>query len=127
MPQANINERASVESIYSQDDFQRDAARNGVGDASILHGLTIASEPDGSGAFALKVSRKHAGERDPEGDAVFVPAFSKRGPEPQTSEAPSRDEEYGAFIDGVLALARSADFKPAVGRGDDRLKGFHGG
>jgi hypothetical protein len=44
--------------------------------------------------------------------------------------APARSDaadDYRAFIDQLLDTARNAQFKPDIGRGEERLKGFHGG
>jgi hypothetical protein len=34
---------------------------------------------------------------------------------------------YRDFIDGVIEAARTAHFLPPIGRGEGRLRGFHGG
>ena len=36
-------------------------------------------------------------------------------------------ELYRSFIDRVIETARTAHFQEAIGRGEPRLKGFHGG
>jgi hypothetical protein len=45
----------------------------------------------------------------------------------QPSGHDHKSGDYEGFIDSILEAARTADFKPAIGRGDDRIKGFRGG
>ncbi len=142
MPQANISDRSSLERIYPREMFERDAGRNSVANTPVLRGVTIRSEPDPSGNFELATAKRQTGERDPEGDTVFVPPFLNSGAEMARvggnayggeeqdgarGRAERASEEYGAFIDGLLDLARSVKFKSAIGRKEERLKGFHGG
>lgn len=119
---ADLNDRASIEEIYPRETFRQDAARNSVGTATVLRGLRIMSQPDESGVFDLVAVKRQTGERDPEGDTVFVPAFLESGIE----DPGPTDSDYRAYIDRVIAVARSVDFKPAIAQ-DDRLAGFHGG
>lgn len=119
---ANVNDRASIEGIYPPDTFQQDATRNSVGDASVLRGLRVMSQPDETGAFDIVAVKRQVGERDPEGDTVFVPAFLKGGIDAPGQKA----SDYTAYIDQVLEVARSVDFKVPIGQ-DRRLAGFHGG
>ena len=116
---ANVNDRASIEAVYSYEAFRTDAARNSVGNASVLHGLTILSQPDAAGLFEIAAAKRQSGERDPEGDTVFVPPFLE-------SEDSAEDGGYAAFVDRVLELARSVEFKRPLGQ-DPRLAGFRGG
>ena len=39
----------------------------------------------------------------------------------------NNDSDYARFIDRVIETARNARFKPAIGKGDERIKGFRGG
>ena len=43
--------------------------------------------------------------------------------------AAARDsaDGYRSFIDSILETARTADFQTPIGRGEERLRGFHGG
>ena len=116
---ANVNDRGSIEAAYSSEAYRNDAARNSVGNASVLHGLTILSQPDAAGEFEMVTAKRQSGEGDPEGDTVFVPPFLE-------SEGGAGDAGYAAYVDRVLELARSVEFKSPLGR-DPRLAGFHGG
>lgn len=140
MSRVNLHDRAGIESVYPLDTFLSDAGRNGVGHASVLHGLKILSQPDADGSFELIAAHQQVGERNPEGDAIFLPPFLP-GPVGATGsdtdsgreaggELPPdpgrREAEYASYIDFVLARARAAEFKPPIGP-DPRLAGFHGG
>jgi len=141
MSSANVNDRESIERLYPRQAFDEDAARNALPDAAVHSGVTIASAPDASGAFTLMRAQQHVGERDPEGDTIFLLAMSARseqalapssgyGGTVETGNAPAegRDEpdDYAAFIARIIEAARSATFKEPIGK-DERLKGFHGG
>jgi hypothetical protein len=142
MPDANINERSSIERLYPREDFDRDAGENSDAKATVHRGLRIVSPIDGEGRFSAERGSRHVGEGDPEGDTVFVAPFLGAGPAPlqqsgayggpaeteEPSAAPGRKaQDYHAFVDRIIAAAKGADFKPAVGRHDGRLRGFHGG
>ena len=128
MARADLNDRRSVESVYSFDDYGRDSARNEDVANPVRHGVRVASAPDPDGCFELTVAAQQAGERDPEGDSVFLAPYRTEPPagEPSASPEGLRRHAYDTFIDGVIETARTAAFKPPVGR-DARLKGFHGG
>lgn len=139
MTTAHVDDRASLERIYPRQAFDHDARENARADVSVLHGVRILSAPDASGVFGLARARQHVGEADPEGDTVFLaPALA----EPQagsgvgdgrTHEAggaePVRPTGYGydKFLEAVLRAARGARFKRPIGKGEERLRGFHGG
>lgn len=137
MAKANINDRASIEKIYSVNAWERDATRNAQGSAAVIHGVNILSAPDASGTFDLDPASQHVGERDPEGDSIFLPAFEadaaaavagstySGGLSPTANENNTGD--YQSFIDMVIERARKARFKPPIGQGDERIKGFRGG
>jgi hypothetical protein len=137
MIKANVNDRTSVERIYGPDAWEQDASRNSRGNATVVYGLKILSGADSEGVFALARTSQHVGEGDREGDAVFLAAFEADaaatsdegtyggsvGPMADAHD----DSDYRRFIDNVLEAARTAHFKPAIGKGDDRIKGFRGG
>jgi hypothetical protein len=141
MPEANINDRATIERLYPREDFERDAAANADAKATVHRGLKIVSAVDGDGRFSAERGSRHVGESDPEGDTVFVSPFLEdvaplRGTDAyggptEATAAPmgsgQRDKNYRVFIDRIIETARAADFKPDVGRHEDRLRGFHGG
>jgi hypothetical protein len=142
MAQANVNDRASVERLYPRAEFERDAAANSDAKATVLRGLRIVTRPDGNGNFTAERTSRHVGERDPEGDTVFLAPYFGRAYAPlQQSEAyggaeesadaaataANKADDYDAFIDRMIAAARSADFKPPIGRAEERLRGFRGG
>ncbi len=135
MPRANVNDRRSLEEIYGRADFEQDAARNAMADAAVHHGLRIESAPDPEGWFNLARARHQVGEVDGQ-DSLFLfpdhPSSASGGADgalygPEEDPAGAHREDYGAFIDRVLESARTADFPSPIGRGEERLKGFHGG
>ena len=139
MAEANINDRASFEQAYDQHSFEQDAAMNARSDTTVVHGVTILSAPDVEGRVELSRTSQHVGEGNPEGDPIFVAAFRLDDAAAENADtyagsvepaaAARRDAagDYRAFIDQLLDTARNAHFKPDIGRGEERLKGFHGG
>jgi hypothetical protein len=139
MPDANINDRGSVERLYPRDDFERDAAENSDAKATVHHGLRIVSALDPSGTFSAERGSRHVGERDPEGDTIFLVPFRAQsdapleqpntygGPEEPRQGGQDKADDYRTFIDRIIAAAKAAEFKPPVGRNEGRLRGFHGG
>lgn len=139
MAEANINDRSSFERAYDRHSFEQDAAMNARSDTTVVHGVTILSAPDAEGRVDLSRTSQHVGEGNPEGDPVFIAAFRLRDTaaenadtyagsvEPPTEEQDEDPDEYRTFIDQLVDAARNAQFKPDIGRNEERLKGFHGG
>ncbi len=139
MSSATIDDRASLERIYPRDAFEHDARENVRADMAVVHGLRILSAPDPSGVFQIMRARQHTGERDPEGDTVFLaPSLTEQpgalaaspdygGLEEAEPAAASGRDAYDAFLAAVFQTARTAEFKRPIGRGEQRLRGFHGG
>jgi hypothetical protein len=142
MPKANVNDRSSMERLYPRQAFDRDAGENSDAKATVHRGLRIVSAVGPDGSFNAEEATRHVGENDPEGDTVFVAPFPGQGQAPlqqagayggpaETADATAgsreKDQDYRAFIDRVIETAKAAEFKPAVGRHEDRLRGFHGG
>jgi hypothetical protein len=148
MTSASIHDRASVERLYPRDAFEADAGMNAGAKASVLHGVRILSGPDAGGAFHLArgsqhVGEVHVGKAQGRGNGLFLaPDLAANfaalaqddtgygGAEEQSDALRSvadRAGDYDAFIDRVIAAAGAADFEEPIGRGEERLKGFHGG
>ena len=148
MTTASIHDRASVERLYPRDAVEADAGMNARGKASVLHGVRILSSPDADGAFRLArgsqhVGEVHVGESQGRGNGLFLApdlaanfaALAQKdtdyGGAEETGDAlrstADRADDYAAFIDRVIAAAGAADFEEPIGRGEERLKGFHGG
>ena len=142
MPEANINDRSSVERLYPLEDFARDAGENADAKATVHRGLRIVSPVDRNGRFSAERGSRHVGESDPEGDTVFLAPFLAQDAGPlrgtgayggaaETDATPAgsgrKDQDYRAFIDRIIEAAKASEFKPAIGRHEDRLRGFHGG
>lgn len=134
---ANINDRTSIQNIYPMDAWEQDGSRNAKGNAAVVYGVKILSAPDKEGAFNLKRVSQHVAENDPESDEVFLTPFESGASEAeagstysggvQPQEHKHLDGDYESFVDRIIATARTAHFKPAIGVGDDRIKGFRGG
>jgi hypothetical protein len=140
MQSVNINQRETLESYYPLDSFVHDANQNARGKAAVMHGLRILSAPDGDGAFKITKAQHNVAEDTTDQDALFL--YSVRDDdnnwfdkgEADTSKAVHAkqhpvdvSELYRGFIDRVIEAARNAKFQPDIGRGEPRLKGFHGG
>ncbi|MBP2310638.1 hypothetical protein GBZ48_30510 [Azospirillum melinis] len=139
MAEANIDDRSSFERAYERHAFEQDAAANARSDTTTVHGVTILSAADADGRVELSRSTRHVGEGNPEGDTVFVAAFrvhdSAAQPaapysgsvEPTGEATGEAADDYRSFIDQLVEAAKGARFKPDIGRGEERLTGFHGG
>jgi hypothetical protein len=148
MTSASIHDRASIERLYPRDAFEADAGSNAQAKTSVLKGLRILSAPDDAGAFQVTrasqhTGEAHAGDAQGRGNGLFLApnlganfaALMRNdtdyGGAQEKHDAldsvAARQDDYGAFIDRVIASARAADFERPIGRGEERLKGFHGG
>jgi hypothetical protein len=117
-PAANTNDRASIERVYPLERFREDANRNSVPNAAVLHGITVLSRPDATGAFHLEQAERQSGERDLTGDSIFLPALGGAG------DLGADQADYAGFIDRIIEAA-GAVRKQGANHG--RLAGFHGG
>jgi hypothetical protein len=119
MAKANINDRGSIELVYSPDDYATDAAANQKQPANpYQQGVRLTQPPGPDGFFELSRAKQQVGEI---AGAVFL--------------APNRPLEgdaahdlragYDGFIDEILAalpaLRDKADASP--GPHDPRLRG----
>ena len=140
MQSVNINQRDTIESYYPLDSFVHDANQNARGKAMVMHGLRIVSGPDGDGTFKVTKAQHNVAEDDDNHDALFL--YSVRDDdnnwfdkgEADASKAVHAKEHpvdvsdlYRSFVDRVIEAARTAHFQSDIGRGEPRLKGFHGG
>jgi hypothetical protein len=134
---ANLNDRTSIETIYPMTAWEQDGSRNAQGNAAIVYGVTILSAPDAKGAFVLMRVSRHVAENDPESDEIFLTPVEPGAAEAVAGSTYSggvqppghqhRDGDYEGFVDAILEAARAAHFKPPIGVGDERIKGFRGG
>jgi hypothetical protein len=135
----NLHNRESLERFYPRDEFERDAARNADAKASVLHGVRIVSQPGADGGFEIVRAAKNVSEGDPMSDTLFlvpyttadtaalVAAGEYSAPDQKGGAETGKANDYAGFIDAIVEAAKNARFKRSIGRGDDRLKGFHGG
>jgi hypothetical protein len=140
MQSVNINYRETLESYYPQDSFVHDANHNAIAKTPVMHGLCILSVPDAEGVFKVtKAQHSVAGESVNQDVLVLYPVrdddnyrFDRSEPDAakavQVKEHPVEVPNlYRDFIDRVIEAARNAHFQTAIGRGEPRLHGFHGG
>jgi hypothetical protein len=135
MPVARLDDRGSLASIYSREQFERDAARNAEVKAETLSGVVLLSAPDPAGRFQIDRARRHVGEVAPSGDSVFLyPTLNDAegglagvgtgyGAD-ETGLGAIRSADYDAFLDRVVAAARGLKPRESPGRDDPRLKGL---
>ena len=142
MAKANVNDRASIERLYPREDFDREAGENSDAKATVHRGLRILSGLDPEGGFSVERGSRHVGESDPESDTLFITPFLAQAYAPlqqgdvyggpaekddALAGAGRKGDDYRAFIDRIIEAAKSANFKSPIGRGEERLRGFHGG
>ena len=142
MCRVNIYNRSTVEQVYPRGAFDRDSRVNSEAKAVVRHGVRIISSPDANGDFDLARASHHVAEHNPESDVVFVFPHTWRGHdawmldpdygkprEKGDALAAIRDEGdyYDAFVSRIIDNAKSAEFKPAIGFRESRLRGFRGG
>jgi hypothetical protein len=140
MQSVNINQRDTIESYYPLDSFVHDANQNARGKTAVMHGLRILSAPDGEGAFKITKAQHNVAEDASHEDTLFL--YSVRDDDNNWFDREEADaskavhakehpvdvsELYRGFIDRVIETARTAKFQSNIGRGEPRLKGFHGG
>jgi hypothetical protein len=129
----NIRNRVEIEAFYPVHDFEHEASLNSISDRVVTNGVLILSELDDHGFVRLARARRHVAEADPEGDTVFVAPMLVRTTDAAIDCADTkrvlflRRETYRLFIDGLIEAVRGARFKSPIGKGEDRLVGFHGG
>ena len=110
--------------------------------AEVFHGVRITSAEEEDGSFELVRASRQVGEIDSESDTVFlfpelVPevaamretdsVYGSAEQQPPPSSPQDEADSYRAFVARIREAARTATFKPAIGRGEERLRGFHGG
>ncbi len=145
---ANVNDRSSIERVYSVDTFAVDAATNAKQPANeLLRGVRILSAPDENGTFEIEPGIKHVGEVH--SAAFLVSCRTLRGLHAQAAvyEFLKRDAgslvmsrtgqiyaianpdprvEYEAFIGRIITAAPRVGFRQngSSGSGDARLQGL---
>lgn len=135
---ANINDRTSIERAYPREEFDREIGRNSEPKASVLAGVRILRGIDGHGDFEIERASRHAGEAGESEEAVFlspflVSAMADTGGAASPREAPAPDAsddrrgkaaDYEAFLDRIVAAAKSAPRRASPGPGEERLQGL---
>jgi hypothetical protein len=132
MDRTNINDRASIARLYPFTAFLGDANANVRARASMWRGVEIIGGPDAEGWFPMTRASRQAGEREVAGGARFLCPFAQAtghapdysAPAAGASGADGRTTAYDAFIDKIIAAARTMPPEPAPGADDIRPKGL---
>jgi hypothetical protein len=119
IPNANLNERTSVELVYSLSAFDQDAGENSSGSSPRRCGVRVESVPDAAGAFRMvRTSQALTGSTDTPGTAFVCPymgraygLFMSRGGargavEERGDIFADHHDEYTAFLDTIVLTAR---------------------
>lgn len=119
---ANIHDRASIERIYSPDDYARDASENERRKPGLLKGVQVTAAPDANGDFAIAPASQQAGEVS---GAVFLAPFHRASAEEHAARNPDPREGYEAFLEDIVAAAQRQGYRAesSPGPGDPRLRG----
>ena len=122
MPTANIHDRASIERVYSRDDYARDASENERRKPGVLKGVQITLAPDENGNFVLAPSSQQAGEVS---GAVFLAPFHRVTAKEHAAADPDPGHGYEAFLGDIIAAAQRHGYRveASPGPGDPRLRG----
>ena len=135
MPEANVNDRASLERLYPPEAFAEDVGANAIPNAQVLRGLRIETRPDPSGRFRLARAARHVGEDNDLGEALFLAPFMTRTADTLVDSGVAsgmaekggplgKTVDYAGFLDRVIAAARSAPSGASPGPGEARLQGL---
>src|SRR5690349_22866133 len=140
MHKVNINERRSLEEFYTLEVFVQDAGRNAAARTAVMHGVHILSAPEPDGTVCVARANHQVGEDTSHHHSIFHYPVRPHdnvwfdGGEPDAEKAvrtigspEDLENLYRDFIDAVIEAARNAHFLPPIGRGEGRLRGFHGG
>ena len=120
---ANIHDRASIERVYSREDYARDASENERRKPGVLKGVQITAAPDENGNFVLSPASQQVGEVS---GAVFLAPFHRVAAEEHAAADPDPGHGYEAFLDDIIAAAQRQGYRAETspGPGDQRLRGL---
>ena len=119
---ANIQDRASIERVYSRDDYARDASENERRKPGVLKGVQITAAPDENGNFMLSPASQQAGEVS---GAVFLAPFHRVTAEEHAATDPDPGLGYEGFLDDIIEAAQRQGYRAESSPrpGDQRLRG----
>ena len=119
IPNANVNERASIERIYPLSAFDQDAGENSSGSSPRRCGVKVETVPDSVGAFRMaRTSQALTGSTDAPGTAFLCPYMGRayglfvisggaRGAVEERGDIfTDHLDEYAAFLDTLVLTAR---------------------
>lgn len=124
IPNANINERTSIERVYPLSAFDEDAGENSSGSSPRRCGVKLETVPDAAGAFRMvRGAQALTGADDAPGTAFVCPYMGRayglfmiegggRGAvEEHGNIFAGHLDEYAAFLETIIETARK--MKPA--------------
>ncbi|MYZ47515.1 hypothetical protein [Propylenella binzhouense] len=128
-PNADVNDRGSIERLYPYAAFEADAGANSMAKAETRHGIRIETVPDASGAFRIaRASHAPADFEEMKAHGFVCPYMGRaygffrlsggmRGAVTEERDIfdPLRDE-YEGFIDTIIGTARELARAPAPTR-----------
>jgi hypothetical protein len=119
IPNANLNERISIERLYPLSAFDQDAGENSSGSSPRRCGVRVESVPDAAGAFRMvRTSQALTGSTDTPGTAFVCPYMGRayglfmikggaRGAVEERGDIfADHIDEYTAFLDTLVLTAR---------------------
>ena len=129
MPTANIQNRQSLEQVYSPDAFASDAACNGQVTHEIILGVRILSAPNAEGEFIFERSSQHVAEAS---TPTFLAPHGREEMLTDTENSPAMGVRrrlpagYLEFLDDIVVAAQKSGFEPekSPGRNEPRLQGL---
>jgi hypothetical protein len=124
VPNANLNERTSVERLYPLSAFDQDAGENSSATSPQRRGVRIESVPDAAGAFRMVRSSQALTGPDTPGTAFVCPYMGRayglfmikgggRGAVEERGDIfADHLDEYTAFLDTLVQTAREMPAAP---------------
>jgi hypothetical protein len=134
-PNANVNDRPSIEALYPAEVFEADAGANSMGHAHFLRGIRVEAGSDESGAVRIARATQSLSDADHPACSAFLCPYMGRAyglfmlqgggrgavDERRDIFEPHLDE-YSAFIDKIIETGRHSALAPGGSR--DRMAGW---
>ena len=128
--QTVLKDRSSITAIYPFEIFEIEAHENSRAEETTRHGLLIEATPGCDGSFSVRRATKSIGDPPEEPQMLFICPYASRtcgffGLETDDTGAFSEQlaicdpqpEEYDAFINTVLAMAKNFHTLAPLDRG----------
>jgi hypothetical protein len=129
IPNANVNDRTTIERMYPLSAFDQDAGENSAGSSTRRCGVRLETVPDADGAFRIvRAAQALTGSADTAGTAFLCPYMGRaygmfaieggsRGAVEERSDIfAGHLDEYAAFLETIVETARRMSPAPSVDR-----------